>query len=232
MAKILVVDDSEKSRKFAHTVLTSADHEVLFAEDAFSAIELLDQFKFDLLVLDVNMPFRDGFTALKNMRATRRFKHLPVVFMTGRSSKRDIEKAISLDAEGYILKPVEPEEFLEKINKVLSHKRNQSLIANIPPYYDAAKSKMLITSEAQIIKVTEIGIEILVGEKLKDGQEIQLNSPLLSEIGINTQSFRVLSCETLDNGYHVRLTFIGLEHESVHILKEWLMAWHRKKSAS
>ena len=119
MAKILAVEDSEKTQKLIQQSLLEAGHDVLTATDFFAASEILDVHHFDLLILDINLPFKDGFSCLQSIRKIRRFQELSVLFLSARSDAKDVQRAIGLGAAGYLVKPFKPDQLRTKVGELL-----------------------------------------------------------------------------------------------------------------
>lgn len=120
MAKILVVDDQESILKTAEAVLKRAGHEVFTASDAYIAIEKLALFQFDLIITDANMPGISGFDLVKSLRMGEKTRNTPVIMLTSRQEKRDVEKAIQVKIDDYVLKPIDPESLLKRVGNLLA----------------------------------------------------------------------------------------------------------------
>jgi len=106
MKRVLVVDDKASSRELIRAVLESSGYEVREAGDGCEAVQIANQIKPDLILLDLQMPNLDGYGALKIIRSDPRFADLPVVALTASAMRGDREKALSAGFTGYISKPV------------------------------------------------------------------------------------------------------------------------------
>ncbi len=129
--RILLVEDDPNIRMIAKTSLTFGhDFEVDEAEDGEKALEILRQSpdKYDLVLMDVMMPNVDGLEALTQIKNDPNLKHIPVVMLTAMAQKADIEKSISLGADGYIEKPFDPVELPKTVMSI--YRRIQSERAN------------------------------------------------------------------------------------------------------
>lgn len=226
MARVLVVDDSERSRVLVKKLLVELNHEVFLAEESYAAIDLLEKYRFDLVLLDVNMPYQDGFSTLKSLRGRLSFKFLPVVFMSGRKEKRDIERAAQLGAISYFVKPFDPEKFKDKINSILkSHPYRQPLQVNLPEVSQLTQANLEVPTTAKILSISDIGVELLTRLQLLEEQKMPLHSPLFSQIGISPQAMKVMSVQKLDSGlWRAKLLFEHLSVEDTQTLKNWLLS--------
>ena len=125
MYKILLVDDDPDFVAVTKMVLESRpDYEVLTASDAVFGYPIARAEKPDLIILDIIMPFEDGFTAARQFKTDPEVSSIPVIILTSFSSRigeTDISMAegMDLDAEDYIEKPVSPVELLGRVDKLL-----------------------------------------------------------------------------------------------------------------
>jgi heavy metal response regulator len=116
--RILVVEDERKVVSFIRQGLEEEGHAVEVAEDGEAALELiLDDRPYDLIVLDVMLPRRDGFKVLKASREQR--IQSPVLLLTARDTVRDKVTGLDLGADDYLTKPFAFEEFLARVRALL-----------------------------------------------------------------------------------------------------------------
>jgi len=122
-ASILVVDDNELNRDALSCLLRLHQYEVEGAGDGQEALSLLSTRRFDLVVLDIEMPGLNGIDVLTRIRSTRNQTDLPVIMLTARTHGPDIVEAFSLGANDYLTKPIDCPVALARISTHLSHKR-------------------------------------------------------------------------------------------------------------
>ncbi len=115
---ILIVDDSAAIRKIlvrvlSQTGLTIASlHE---ASDGLEALKILEDNNVSLVLSDINMPNLDGLELLSKMRASAKWKELPVVMITTEGSQAKVLEAVQMGAKGYVRKPFTAEQIKEKV---------------------------------------------------------------------------------------------------------------------
>ena len=114
MKQILVVDDDPIMLKLIKEQLRE-QYIVATAVSGGLALKFLQRKKVDLIILDYEMPGENGAEVLKKIREDEAISNLPVVFLTGINEKEKIQKVISLNPQGYLLKPIEREKLLEII---------------------------------------------------------------------------------------------------------------------
>ena len=122
--KILVVDDDKQVREAIARFLkiTSDNFDVETADDGFEAGVLVTQFKPDLLILDLMMPRMDGFAVCEKIRSIPAVRDIMIVVLTGFATEENIHKAIDSGADIVLSKPLENEELLNCIEKLLELK--------------------------------------------------------------------------------------------------------------
>lgn len=120
--RILVVDDEVESMLPVVAALTGAGYDVSTATDGWEGLAKARRAPPDLVLLDVKMPEMDGWTFMKFVRAHRDLAAIPVIFLTGAGSAQDRERGRRLGAEGYLVKPVEPDRLLDEVAAVLDRR--------------------------------------------------------------------------------------------------------------
>ena len=104
MSKILFVEDEPTLQKAVGEILGQEGFEVLAALDGEAGLELIKKEKPDLILLDLILPKKDGFTVLKEMKEDENLKDIPVIVLTNLEGMGDVEKAMSLGATTYLVK--------------------------------------------------------------------------------------------------------------------------------
>ena len=118
--RILSVDENAGNLYLVETMARTRGHEVVSACNGLEALEQLAAQSFDLIVSDVPMPAMDGFQLCRRVKADERLKHIPFVFYTATyTARQDEEHGLALSASRFIVKPVEPEEFLAVLEQVM-----------------------------------------------------------------------------------------------------------------
>lgn len=119
MAHILLVDDDDLLIELVQFTLEDRGYEVTLANDGETALSLVQEQKFDLIVLDGMMPGMDGIDVLKALQNLDVTKNVPVVMLSARRMENDIVGGLSNGAEDYLVKPFMPEELVTRIDKIL-----------------------------------------------------------------------------------------------------------------
>jgi CheY-like chemotaxis protein len=120
MKKILVAEDDKFLSGAYRIKLTKLGFEVQLASDGDDALTHLQTFTPDLILLDLIMPGKDGFSTLMRLKSDERWKHIPVIVASNLGQKEDIDKSIALGATDFIIKSdTSLEQVAVKINTIL-----------------------------------------------------------------------------------------------------------------
>ncbi len=119
MIKILVVDDEPHITELIQFNLELNDYSVEIAGNGKEAIEKAKADAFDLIILDVMLPFVDGFGVLKILKKDDRYKDVPILMLTAKSSESDKVLGLETGADDYLTKPFGIKELMARVNVLL-----------------------------------------------------------------------------------------------------------------
>ena len=125
---ILIVDDVMDNIQVAMNILKEENYEFSFASSGESAIELLQNSKFDLVLLDVMMPGLDGYEVCMWMREQDAIHEIPVIFLTAKSDVDSIRKGFESGGQDYIVKPFHADELLSRVQTHLELYRAKEVL--------------------------------------------------------------------------------------------------------
>jgi two-component system response regulator TrcR len=130
--KLLLAEDEPSLAQIIKESLETREFEVFLAENGVKALQLYHQHHPDILVLDVMMPFKDGFTLAKEIREEN--KQVPIIFLTAKSQTKDVLEGFSHGGNDYLKKPFSMEELIVRIQSLLSRNAIQSSSIKIGDY--------------------------------------------------------------------------------------------------
>ena len=119
MIRILAADDSASMRDMVRMSLGSAGFEVTAAADGDEALRLAAQTAFDLVLLDLHMPVRDGIDVVRALRAEPGYRNTPILMLTTESSADRKREGKDAGATGWIIKPFDPAQLIATVHRVL-----------------------------------------------------------------------------------------------------------------
>jgi two-component system phosphate regulon response regulator OmpR len=149
---ILVIDDDDKIRELLKQYLKNNNFIISTAINATDAEEKLKIFKFDMAVIDIMMPGKDGLQLTKEIRENL---DLPIILLTAKGEAEDRIKGLEIGAEDYLAKPFEPKELLLRISNIIRRiKKNKNTIDLIKiGKVFINVHKMVIQKDKKIIKI-------------------------------------------------------------------------------
>ncbi len=139
---ILVVDDGETNRKLIRLILARAGAEVRLAENGLEAVAIGREEDFDLILMDMQMPLMDGYTAAARLR--EHGCNRPIVALTAHAMRGDAERCLASGCSDYLTKPINPEKLTEKISQILSG-TNAIAASTAPRFTDHAMQDAVIS---------------------------------------------------------------------------------------
>jgi len=119
--KILIVDDEQEICQLVGMYLENHDYNWDQANNGEVALRKINQFNFDLLILDIMMPIMDGWTLCKKVRETSK---VPIIFLTAKGEEWDKVNGLKMGADDYIVKPFSPGELIARVDAVLRRSKN------------------------------------------------------------------------------------------------------------
>ncbi|MBP93263.1 DNA-binding response regulator, OmpR family, contains REC and winged-helix (wHTH) domain [Bizionia echini] len=123
--KILLVEDDPNFGTILKDYLMMNDYEVTHAKNGMEGFEKFKKDDFDLCILDVMMPYKDGFTLAKEIREKN--TEVPIVFLTAKAMKEDVLKGYKVGADDYLNKPFDSEVLLMKIKAIMQRKATETV---------------------------------------------------------------------------------------------------------
>jgi two-component system sensor histidine kinase/response regulator len=112
---ILIVDDNSHNLQVLGKLLLESRYEIEFATNGEAALDWLNARKFDLILLDINMPGMSGFEVCTRIRSNPDLNNIPVIFLSAESERENILKGFELGAQDYITKPFDSRELLVRV---------------------------------------------------------------------------------------------------------------------
>jgi len=116
----MVVEDDEHIAYLLNFILTREGYETILAHDGRQARAVIDKIAPPkLLLLDIMLPYEDGFQLIAHIRSKSDWRDVPIVMLTAKSQERDITRALDAGANDYVVKPFRPNELVARIRRFL-----------------------------------------------------------------------------------------------------------------
>jgi signal transduction histidine kinase len=171
--KILSVDDNLSNLYLIEAMAKAHGHQVISAVNGRKALDALEKETFDLIISDILMPEMDGFQLCREVMRHPRFRKIPFIFYTATyTTKRDEAFGLSLGASKFLIKPVDPERFMQLIDQVMEENA-PPLPARVPPVEDDSDYLTYLRIHNERL-VDKLGKKILELEATQEHLQAQL----------------------------------------------------------
>jgi len=151
---VLNVEDTLENRFLVRRILESEDYSVVDAENALEGIKKAVEINPDLILMDINLPDLDGFTAVTRIRSYDQLRTVPIIALTARTVSNDRERAKAIGCDGYLNKPIDFEELLSAVAHHIAAGHTDEGTVTDREYYLHEQSLTLIGQLEQ--KITEL----------------------------------------------------------------------------
>jgi CheY-like chemotaxis protein len=129
MSTVLIAEDNSVNRELLRELLEARGYTVAEACNGQEALQMIEQARPDILLLDLGMPVLDGFAVIRKIRENPRLAGLPVLAVTAYAMQGDREKVLNSGFDGYLSKPVNSRSLVEELDRLLSERGGR----NAPP---------------------------------------------------------------------------------------------------
>ena len=178
-AVVLIVDDQAENLQVIGNMLAEENYKKALATNGFEAVDIARKLLPDLIILDVMMPEKDGFSVCQDLKTDERTQNIPIVFVTAKSQLEDKIKGFEFGGVDYITKPFKNEELLARIKTHIELKRSKDLIIS-----QNKKLQKLIDEKNEFLSITAhdlknplqvmVGFSKLMEENTNDFSEAEI----------------------------------------------------------
>jgi DNA-binding response OmpR family regulator len=228
MGHLLIVDDDIFFLKMVRKILEFSGHIVVTASDSSKALEILETEKFDLILTDANMPGGSGYDLIRKIKDNPKTFEIPIAMLTSRRNREDVLKGLDCGAIDYIVKPIDPDLFLEKIKSLLTPEAKPipgAAIAELDlveiPIHASARWEI----KFEITGLSEKGLILTAPIAIAPNSYFILNSYLFGKIQIDRPHLKVTEClnhPEKPNTFFIRALFVGLNASEQQRIRFWM----------
>jgi len=118
-ATILYVEDNLDNRTLVRRILTAEGYNLIEAVNATQALEIIENTRPNLILMDINMPDMDGYSLTSRIKSRTGFESVPIVALTANVMRGDRERSLEAGCDGYIQKPLDIDSLLELVERFL-----------------------------------------------------------------------------------------------------------------
>ncbi len=215
MARIMLVDDDRELLNIASALLVHAQFDVFCCETAIEAIDQIRKQAFDVIITDVNMSPHNGYDLIRSVKTIPSYDLVPIAMLTGRREKRDVEKALSVGAQDYIVKPLDPELFIKKVGELAQLSELNRRVAR----FAEVTLDEIATCEVALVVIglTEHGVLLESDHALHVGNVVRVDCEIFHKLGIPHSQVRVTSCTAgkIEGTFEIRTKFEALDEKGI-----------------
>ncbi|MEJ2731250.1 MAG: response regulator [Deltaproteobacteria bacterium] len=181
-ANVLLVEDNDINQQVAKEILEGAGLKITLANDGQEAVNAVKENEFDVVLMDVQMPVMDGYTATREIRKDPRLREVPIIAMTANAMAGDREKSLKAGMNDHVAKPIDPNDLFSTLAKWIEPGDRKVQL-------DSAKDRLAEKAEREDDSMPELpGISVAVGLKNVGGNEKFYLKLLLQFLDTNRDS--------------------------------------------
>ena len=160
-ARVLLVEDNALNQQVASELLAAVGIDSEIAGNGREALEMLGEHRYDVVLMDIQMPEMDGLTATRRLRADPRHATLPIVAMTAHAMESDREQSLQAGMNDHVTKPIDPQELYRVLTRWLRRRRGGE--SEAPPAHVPAPAQREHPLPPALEALAEAGIDVRAG---------------------------------------------------------------------
>jgi len=137
--RILIADDNQQVVELLEANLDELGAEIKSAADGEATLKMVQEWKPDLLLLDIMMPRMSGFEVCKRLRNNAASKNMPILMVTALDQPVDIERAVEAGTDDFLTKPINKTELLLRVRALIKGKNSKNELERVLSYVDAVQ---------------------------------------------------------------------------------------------
>lgn len=205
MGRILVVEDDSEINQLVRVSLREK-FLLSFTTNAYDARELLDIYKYNLIILDINLPFLSGFQFASSIDNMGKNKYTPILFISSRNESSDINRAKRLGASGYLVKPFFPDDLRQKVMSIVGTQRaNQNALIDFASQGIESTAYVNLSLQFRILTLSDNCLCVSSDTGLPVGTRLEIAADFLQRIGIVSLRTIVSGSEMMENNTYKML---------------------------
>ena len=175
-ANVLLVEDNEINQQVAKEILEGAGLIVALAADGQEGVNAVKENNYDVVLMDLQMPVMDGYTATREIRKDKHFKDLPIIAMTAHAMAGDEDKSLQAGMNGHVTKPIDPDQLFSTLQKWIKPSEKRDQVRQPEVSVEQSESDKALPAEDELP-------EYLPGFDLADGlRRLQKNKRLYRKL--------------------------------------------------
>jgi len=169
-ARVLLVEDNEINQQVAMEILQGAGIIVTIANNGQEGVEAAKQNQYDAILMDIQMPVMDGYTATREIRKGKRFNELPIIAMTAHAMTGDEDKSLEAGMNGHVAKPIDPDQLFAALQKWIKPSEKRVQVQQSEVSVEQSESDEAVPAEDELPKSLP-GFDLADGLKRLQGNK-------------------------------------------------------------
>ena len=178
-ALVLLVEDNEINQQVAKEILEGAGLIVSMANDGQEAVNAVKENNYDVVLMDIQMPVMDGYTATREIRKEDRFKELPIIAMTAHAMAGDEGKSLQAGMNGHVTKPIDPDQLFSTLQKWIKPSKERVQVQQPEVFVGRPELDKTVLEEEEL-PASLMGFDLTDGLKRLQGNKRLYRKLLLS----------------------------------------------------
>ena len=225
--KILIIDDEVAVLHLLRTLLGRLHYDVTAAGSANEALSHLERDTYDCIVTDAVMPDVSGYDFVKIVRSNPLYATLPILMLTRKRHREDVKKAVEVGVTDYVLKPIDEDLLLEKIELCLKKSAAPPVAHELPVSGSLAEAEVGVG--CRIASLGEASMTLRLQYRLEQYVPFRVHGSVFAEIGIAPPNFKLESCEMKTNSdtdpdfaWEAIVSFEEIPEADVAKIRDWI----------
>lgn len=229
---VVLMDDSMTDLAIAGLLVQKFGYEPRPFDNYTKLVKFLREEKesVKLILLDNEMPGLTGIDVLKRLKKEAVIKDIPVVMMTGDSAPATVYRAVTCGAVNYLVKPLIPEVFEDKLKKFIPQ-REPVKSAPKQPTETPCQNRIDLKFPGMVASLGENTMTLRTDYRVGAGAKFVIDTPFLNEVGIRAVPLEVKECVEIPNGFHLRCTLGSMEERDLEMFQKYYRALIRAGAA-
>ena len=225
--RLLVIDDEPTALRLLRLVLSRHEYEVTACSSVNEALKFLDQNAVDLIITDSVMPDLTGIDLVRAVRAHPNHAGVPILMLTRRRQREDVNTAVIAGVTDYIIKPIDENLLVDKVELCL--KKGEAERQVFEHQVSEANAQATLKLRATITTLSESDVTVISSLALDAGMHFSLDGPVFADIGIPPPLLRFLDCQLIERStgdgqlsFATRYAFVGVPEADLKKIRAWL----------
>lgn len=217
---ILIVEDNPSDETIMSFIIKKMGIRTVHCKDGFEALDLLfnsnPQPVFSLVILDLQLPNTPGLSVLRRIKEDPNLKSIPIMVVSSRNGKQEVQTAVSLGVKDYLVKPLDKMLFEKKVRQLVNNTSSDWAEVKFPTN---EKYVGYYQSPCTLVSMSEVALTIKSMTPMLAQATTVFTSPIFEELGVNDFNVRVLDSKKVENYYIIQLEFIGMSDSDMQSLR-------------